>query len=54
MPLRFEAADPESLKRTIDRVYGDLQGQNQQRFRSVDLRSIQTFNLRTWSVCAMN
>ena len=41
MPLRFEAADPESLKRTIDRVYGDLQGQNQQRFRSVDLRSLQ-------------
>ena len=41
-PLKFEIAEPNALKRTLERVYGDLQNNPnlQQRSRSVDLRSV--------------
>lgn len=43
MPVRVEIADPESLRRTIDRVYGDWQAAGGwQRTRSIDLRTLQS------------
>ncbi len=39
MPVRAELAEPLSLKRALDRIYGDGQGSNQHRVRSVDMRA---------------
>lgn len=40
MPVQAEAAEPSSLKRALDRVYGDLPATLGQRPRSVDLRAL--------------
>lgn len=41
MPILCELAEPTSLKRAVDRVYGDLPATGFTRNRSVDLRSLQ-------------